>query len=235
MVLDHPGRAAEQRRDFCRCCPGSGLMTTGPGNSSAGYPGQQDPADDASQFNQIQFLIRQAMRLISVGTLVQVKAVTSADEVAATKFVDVQPLVKLIAPDGTVSSHGIVHGLPYFRLEIGLDAIICDPKVDDIGLAVFADRDISSVKKNRAESNPGSYRRFGMADGCYLGQFLALTPTQYLRFRSDGVELVDKNGNSIVTNADGITLTDKSSNTIVMDSDGIKINGVLFDRSQNVT
>ena len=55
---------------------------------------------------------------------------------------------------------------------------LIDPTQGDIGLAIFADRDISSVRANRAQANPGSYRRFDMADGVYIGGILNGMPTQ---------------------------------------------------------
>ncbi len=196
-------------------------MTGAPADD--GYVGPLDSTTDTSQFNEVWFLVQQALSLVSTATLVQVKAVTNAGEVSPVGFVDVLPLVNQLDGDGNATPHLTVFKLPYFRLQGGTDAIICDPKVGDIGLASFADRDISSVKANKAQSNPGSRRRFAMSDGLYLGGFLNVAPEQYLRFRDDGLELVDKNGNSIVMGPGGITLTDLTDNVIAMTPSGVTI------------
>lgn len=64
--------------------------------------------------------------------------------------------------------------------------MIVDPVIGDIGIAVFADRDISTVKRTKAQGNPGSRRRFDAADGMYLGGLLNSAPTNYLQLSSDG-------------------------------------------------
>lgn len=228
------------------------MSGSGVGTSDAGQPGYQYPEDDSSEFNKISFIVTQALRLVNSATLVQVKKVTNNGEVQSPTLVDVLPLVNLIDGMGKSQKHDIVHDLPYFRLQGGTNAIICDPKVGDIGIAVFADRDISSVKKNKAQSNPGSWRRFDLADGMYFGSVLGAVPVQYLDFNENGITIADKNGNTITmddngveiddTNgntvtmdSDGIELDDLNGNTIVMDSDGVKINGVLIDQSQNIS
>jgi hypothetical protein len=73
---------------------------------------------------------------------------------------------------------------------------VIDPVAGDIGVAIFADRDITSVIANKGQaaggarqSNPGSFRRFSMADAVYLGGVLNITPTQWARFSAAGIEL----------------------------------------------
>ena len=158
--------------------------------SDLGYQGTQRPSDNAGDFNAQKFLIEQLLNLMNIGTLVKVTAVTNSGGLSPVGFVDVQPLVNQLAGDGTQVPHAEVYGMPYFRLQGGADAIILDPKVGDVGIAVFADRDISSVKANKAQANPGSGRRNDMADGLYFGGVLNGTPTQFIRFSGAGIELV---------------------------------------------
>lgn len=156
-------------------------------SSNQGYPGQQSPTDDNSLFTQIAFAVKQAFNLRSIATLVQVKSVTTTGLVAPTGTVSLQPLVNMVDGEGNTQAHGVLNNIPYFRLVgAGGAAVIMDPKVGDIGLAVFADRDISSVKKNKAASTPASRRRNDMADGLYIGGFLSQAPTTYIRFTNDG-------------------------------------------------
>lgn len=151
------------------------------------YAGQQTYADAGSEFATVAFIVNSIMNRKATATLVQVKTVTNGGgAVAAVGFVDVQPMVNQLDGRGQPTPHGIIHNVPYFRLQGGDCAVIIDPKVGDIGLAVFASHDISSVKNNKAISNPGSRRRFSMADGLFLGAFLSQAPTNYIRFDSSG-------------------------------------------------
>lgn len=158
--------------------------------SSEGYVGTQGPESRANEFNAVEFVITQLLNKRNYTTLVQVMAVRSAGEVAPVGFVDVQIMLNQIDAAGNSMPHGIVNNVPYFRLQGGANAVIIDPKVGDIGMATFADRDISSVKANRAISNPGSKRRADIADGLYTGGFLNAAPTQYVRFTDSGIEVV---------------------------------------------
>lgn len=162
-----------------------------------GYSGQQGLADASDEFNVWTFVIEQMLGLVRTATLVQVKAVTNDGDLSPVGFIDAQPLVKQIDGIGIATPHGTIFNLPYFRLQGGTNAIILDPKVGDIGIAIIADRDISAVKTTKAEANPGSFRRFDLADGIYLGGVLNGTPEQYIGFTDDGIKLADKNGNVI--------------------------------------
>ena len=135
------------------------------------------------------YQIDQAMSLVNTCTLVRIVAVSNAGGVAPVGFVDVQPLVNQMAGVRTAVPHGVIYGLPYFRLQGGANAIILDPQVGDIGIAVFADHDISGIKASKAQNNPGSGRRFDMADGLYIGGVLNGAPTQYVQFSGAGVKI----------------------------------------------
>lgn len=154
-----------------------------------GFTGFQSPGSASSEFNAIAFLVQAMMNGMATATLVQVKAVTNSGGVSPVGFVDIQPMVNLVDGIGTAVPHGTIYKCPYNRLQGGANAIIIDPEVGDIGVAVFADRDISSATANKAPSNPGSSRRFDMADGLYLGGFLNAAPTQYVQFSTAGITL----------------------------------------------
>lgn len=168
--------------------------------SSQDYPGQQLPISQNHEFNAQEFMIERLLAKISTASLVQVQKVTTTGAVAAVGQVDVLPLVNMVDGVGTNYQHGTVHNLAYFRLQGGSKAIIMDPKVNDIGVAVYADRDISSVKKNKKQSPPGSYRRFDMADGIFFPCVLGGSPTSYIQFQDDGtIVLSPDNGTTVVT------------------------------------
>jgi hypothetical protein len=152
--------------------------------------GQQGPATPANEYNAMAFMIQQAMLRMQTVTLVKVMAVHGAG-VVPVGTVDVQPLVNQMTGNRQAVPHATVYGIPFFRLQGGASAIVCDPHVGDIGLCGFASRDISAVKATRAAANPGSFRTFDYADGLYIGGFLNIAPTQYLQFDdTTGVTLV---------------------------------------------
>ncbi len=169
-----------------------------------GHQGFQPKDTFGSEFNAQAFLIYSILARISSATLVQVKAVTNSGGVSAAGTVDVQPLVNFVDGSGKAYVPGTLYKLPYFRMQGGADAIILDPKVNDIGIAIFADRDISSVVKNKAQANPGSSRRFDMADGIYIGGVINGEPFQYIQFTSSGITV--SSPTAVMINAPAIKL-----------------------------
>lgn len=127
---------------------------------------------------------------MQTATLVRVEACTNDGELSPVGFVDVTPLVNQVDGAGNPTPHVTIFGLPYSRFQGGTSAIILDPQAGDIGVAVFASRDISKVKSTKAQANPGSLRTYDFADGIYLGGLLNGTPTQYIRFTDSGIEIV---------------------------------------------
>lgn len=182
-----------------------------------GYFGQAGVSTTNGQFNSLEFQIRQVLGYFRTGTIVRVTAV-DAGGAGPVGTVDATPLIGMVDGVFTVTPHETVHGLPYFRLQGGANAIICDPAAGDIGFATISDRDATVVKATKAAGAPGSRRSFSLSDGFYHGGFLNGAPTQYWKFNADGMSAQDMNGN-----------------TIVMNAAGIRINGVLIDRSGNVS
>lgn len=152
--------------------------------------GFQSPFSTNGQTNALQFLVRQILTEVHTATIVEVQASTNAGADEAVGFVDVKVLVNLLDGEGKAHPHDTIHHLPYYRLQGGANAVILDPQKGDLGIALFAERDISSVKTNKAQSNPGTRRKFDWADGMYIGGLLNGVPTQYVRFSSSGVDVV---------------------------------------------
>lgn len=155
----------------------------------SGYIGNRDLGDEASDLTAHSFLISQILAKIPGATLVLVQGVTNAGGVAPVGFVDVVPMVNQIDRAGNATPHGVVYGLPYVRIQGGANAVILDPQVGDIGIAIFASRDISAVKRTRKIANPGSRRRNSMSDGLYIGGCLNGTPAQYVAFSAAGITM----------------------------------------------
>jgi hypothetical protein len=154
------------------------------------YPGQQSLSSGNSEENASAFIVRQMMGRMAFATVVKVIAVYPGG-VGNDGTVDVQQMVNQIDGLGNSTPHGTIYGVPYTRLHGAAgSAIIMDPGEGDLGIAVFSDRDISSVKANRGQANPGSRRRSDMADAMYIGGLLNGTPTQYIMLDASGITVV---------------------------------------------
>ncbi len=181
--------------------------------ASDNYKGAQQLSSATDTANALDFVVRMVMGQMATATVVKVLAVSNAGGVSAVGTVDVLPLVAQIDGAGNATPHAPIYGLPYMRLQGGTDAVILDPKVDDIGLAVFASRDISAVKATKAAANPGSFRQFSLSDGLYIGGFLNGVPTQYVRFYADGIQIVTpgdvaiQSGGAVTVEAPTVTIT----------------------------
>lgn len=152
--------------------------------------GQQDATSGMSEFNSQAFLIYQMIGRLNFSKMVKVLAVYNVGAAEPVGYVDIQPMVNQLDGNNNAEPFAPIYGVPYFRLQGGKNAIIIDPQVGDIGMAAFADRDISNVKKTKEISNPGSFRRYSLADAMYFGGLLNGTPDQFVRFSAEGIELV---------------------------------------------
>jgi hypothetical protein len=153
--------------------------------------GALTPWSSQGDYNTHFFAIQQALSKLQTATLVRVEACTNNGGVSPIGTVDVTPLVNQIDALGNATPHITVFGLPYLRIQGGTNAVIIDPQPGDIGVAVFASRDISKVKNTQAQANPGSGRQYEFPDGIYLGTVLSkAAPQQYIQFNSGGINLV---------------------------------------------
>jgi hypothetical protein len=162
------------------------------GDNQFGY-GQQHPSDAASDYNVEKFVIDQALAGISTMKMVKVTAVD-----AGAKTVDVQILTKLIDGSGNVTDQGTVFGIPYITAQWGKSAVKGTPAVDDMGMMVCADRDISAVKAAKGAAQPGSNRKFSPADGVYICGLMNKDPEQFIEFKDDGGTFTFK-GDKVLT------------------------------------
>lgn len=152
--------------------------------------GQAGPQVESSNYNTMVFLIQQGLLKVQTMTLVKVLACTNSGGVSASGTVDVQPLVNQMTGNRQSFPHKPLYKMPYQRIQGGTNAIIIDPQPGDIGLAIFASRDLSGVKSAKGQANPGSFRSFNYADGIYLAGVLNGVPQQYVRFTASGIVLL---------------------------------------------
>lgn len=150
------------------------------------FYGQNNQNTAQSDHDTAAFQIAQALRAVSTATICKVTKCSTAGQVGPIGTLSAMPMVDLVDGLMQASKHVDVLNLPYMRMQAGSKAIIMDPKAGDLGLVVFADRDVSAVKKTKKQASPGSKRRFNMADGMYVGTILSSgDPTCYLQFTDD--------------------------------------------------
>lgn len=208
------------------------------------YVGSADPSAAAGHFNPYEFQIHQALSMVNTATVAKiVKAPYDKDgkaippgTVGPIGYVDVQPMVHQLDGRGKATPHGTVYRLSYFRYQGGDTAVIFDPKVDDIGVLVVSNRDTSSVRANDKPSNPGSRRKFDLADGTFFPISQGKAPKQWVSGTDKGLTVHDRNGNEIVMNDKGNIFKDNvNGNLIEMTVDGVKINGAVISKAGDVT
>jgi len=159
-----------------------------------------------SEVNAQAHLFQSLASRMATATVGLVKAVTPGGTGGAS-FVDIQPMVSQVDGAGNAVPHGTIHNVPVFRLQSGGNAVILDPAVGDIGIVVFAMRDISVVKTSRAPSQPGSARRYDMADALYIGGVLNGGATQFVQFVSGGGINITATGPVNITTSGAVAIT----------------------------
>lgn len=181
--------------------------------------GQAAPQVEQSDYNTTVFLIQQGILKVQTMTLVKVLACTNTGALAASGTVDVQPLVNQMTGNRLSIPHKPLYKMPYQRMQGGGGAVILDPVPGDIGLALFASRDISGVKTAKGQANPGSFRSYNYADGIYLGGVLNGIPSVYVQFFTGlilGAPVVSTTENlSVGTGATGV-FTSPTGQTITV-------------------
>lgn len=192
-----------------------------------GYLGMADPTTAGHDFNAASFLVNQVLNKKWTLTLGLVKAVHGGG-IGSPPTVDVQPMVNQLDGRMQATPHGTIYGVPTLRPQGGAGAVVVDPEAGDIGLLAFASRDISSVVKNRAPSNPGSLRTFDAADAMYVGALLGAAPSRYIRIAENAISIVLSESVSISLSGDGVAITAGSA-VLRVGSDGfITLNGIQW-------
>jgi hypothetical protein len=171
--------------------------------------GMLQPSNLWGVYNNLRFVIQQALANVQTATIVQVVACSNSGGVSPVGTVDVQILVNQITGQAVATPHVTMYGLPYLRIQGGANAVILDPQPGDIGIAVFASRDITNVKSTKAQANPPTFRTHDFADGMYLGGLLNGTPSQYIQFNSSGISVISPT--EVKITAPSILLSDAGS------------------------
>jgi Phage protein Gp138 N-terminal domain len=144
------------------------------------------------QYNNLEFIIQQLTAKMQTATIVKVISCTNNGGVSPIGTVNVQPQVNQTDSNGNAFPHTTIFNVPYLRIQGGGgNAIILDPTPGDLGICLFASRDLSKVISTQANANPGSNRRYDYSDGLYIGACLSkVAPAQYVQFSSAGITIV---------------------------------------------
>ena len=164
--------------------------------------GVQNINTGSSDYNALSFIIQQAIRQ-QVNTCIVVKVVGVSGN-----YVDVLPLVTQIDGFGEAVAPTNLYKLPFMRYHGGICAVKLDPVIGDIGLAVFAQKDCSSVGVGTTEpQKPASFRENTMGNGFYIGGFLNKEPSCYVELKQSGEVVINAPAgltinNNVVVNGD---------------------------------
>lgn len=140
-----------------------------------------------STLNALDYIIEMSLHgKLNTALPVVVTGVHAAGPSGPAGYVDVKPLVTQTDGNNNAIAPAVIYHIPFFRLQAGAAAIVLEPVVGDIGLAVFAQRDCSVLSAGNTEPvQPGSFRSFDQSDGFYVGGFLNLAPQTYIELRQD--------------------------------------------------
>lgn len=162
--------------------------------------------------NALDFFTDQKLKSIFTCDIVKV---INVDE----KSVDVQPLVYQVNGDNEIMKQEPIYGVPYCRQQAGMNGIILKPQVGDLGVVVYARRDISSVISSGGENVPDTRRFLSENDAIYLCSIASIMsqPTRFIEFTESGISITPNtkltiNGDVEVTGT--VTAQDCISGTI---------------------
>lgn len=180
------------------------------------------PSIYTSPINQQYFMVEKLLGKIWTSIPVRVVAVNPPHSV------DCQPLVMQRDGNGNNIPTTPLYNVPYLRIQGGQNALIIDPHVGDIGIAVFAMRDISVVKETKEMSQQGSYRTYDPSDGMYLGGILNQPPVRYVEVSDSGIVVEAAATKVTVHGASSVEL--KSDTRITLDAPLIELNGQVVQK-----
>lgn len=181
-------------------------------------------------FNALSFMIEtQVKGLINTALPVRVDSVDGG-EIGAVGYVSVTPLITQKDGDGNSIQPQQIPRIPYARVQGGSAALIVDPQPGDIGIAIFAQQDISSLTTGVSTPvTPGSFRSFDVSDGMYIGGILNKEPQVYLELKNDGTAKIYA-PTSITIESESVTV----NATLTTVNGDMQINGQLMTTGDQI-
>lgn len=129
-------------------------------------------------------------RLLNSNFFIELVRVVAIKGEVPNLSVDVLPLVTQTDKTGAMIENSTIFGCPVFRLQRGASAVIMDPVPGDIGMIAVCDADTTGARATREPSVSPTKRRHSKSDALYLGGFLNATPTEYVQFTGNGINIV---------------------------------------------
>ena len=131
--------------------------------------------------------------------------------------VDFLPLVTRTTNTGAPIPNAQVYGASVFRLQRGSSAIIMDPVVGDIGIALYCDKDSDNARRERISGAPNTTRCHSRIDALYLGGLLNQQPDQFIEFADNAINITSPNpvnvtcSKATIVAPDGVTVDSPNS------------------------
>ena len=101
---------------------------------------------NTSMANVMDYMIKTIMKeSINTAIPVVVTSVTRNGDGSGAGTLSAKPLIMQRDGENNSIPNGEIPSLPYFRYQFGENAVICDPEVGDVGLAIFAQSDCSNL------------------------------------------------------------------------------------------
>ena len=159
---------------------------------------------------------RQILNTVNTMMVVRVTAVDAGGASSPTGYVDAQPLVTQYDGQNSMVRMPELYKLPYSRIQGGKCALVIDPEVGDLGIAVFAQYDTQNITKDTTEQElPATLMPYPMHCGWYIGGFLNKIPETFIELtQDDGLNITSPNG-----------ITIKAENGITIDAPTVTVTG----------
>lgn len=184
----------------------------------------------------LDYVIRKILRGTHTADLVQVLAVTAGT--ASVGFLTVQPVVLDQDTNGYVIAQAPIYNVPFMRYQSGLSAVIMDPVVNDIGICLFAEKDITGAKARAIQGVvlPGAAatdRVHSSADALYIGGVLNGMATQWVKFLPAAAGIDIKTPGALTLEGQTIALSAPGGITMTSGSSTVTLTGTAW--TSNIT
>lgn len=180
------------------------------------------------------FIITKLMRGLHTCTLVKVQAVQPVS--GKVGFVTVQPMIEETDTAGVVIAQSPIYNVPYLRYQGGASAVILDPAVGDIGLALLAERDITNIKTTLQPGAAATDRAHSSADALYIGGVLNPDATQYVQFQPSGAGIkIHSPGTVVLEAGSSVSITSGTTTTVNAPSGFVVNANMTLNGSMNQT
>ena len=160
---------------------------------------RSNPSDYLDSYNGLIYIINNVINnKINTAEIVRVIA-NNGDGT-----IDVMPVIRGVDAEENAIEETPVFGVKFFQWQYGVNAIMAQPAVGDVGLLIVCTKDTKNIQGGIV----GDLGMFELESGIYLGGLFGfnIEPTQFINFTDTGIEITtDKditvNGANVNVNA----------------------------------